>query len=144
MAKNCFIPSRPPARPRELLGNVLSVVLESSTTLVVVSAIQGLTFNMIPVTFMPGHKMWRANRLGWFVLAVVALGFFLHVLVVQDEAGFSATSEHGTVGLLVALGVCVGLTASVWGFFAYRRHGATTAQAPPTTAATQPTEAGPE
>lgn len=108
-------------------GNVLSVVLESSTTLVVVSAIQGLAFNMLPVAFMPGHKMWRANRFGWFVLAVVTVGFFLHVLVVQNEAGFSAISEHGTVGLLVALGVCVGLTASVWGLFVYRRHGATTA-----------------
>jgi hypothetical protein len=101
-------------------ANVLAVILESSSTLIVVSAIETLTFSMLPLEFTHGIRVWRWNRLAWFAITLTAAFLFWHVLIVQKNAGFEAIGKQGTLGALAALGVCVGLTASVWGFFYYR------------------------
>ncbi len=102
-------------------ANFLAVILESSSTLIVVSAIEPLTFSMVPLEFTHGIRVWQWNRLAWFAISLTAAFLFWHVLIVQKYAGFNAIGKQGTLGALAALGVCVGLTASVWGFF-YCRH----------------------
>ncbi len=110
-------------------ANVLAVILESSSTLIVVSAIETLTFSMVPLEFTHGIRVWRWNRLAWFAITLTAAFLFWHVLIVQKNAGFEAIGKQGTLGALAALGVCVGLTASVWGFFYYRHRQKVTADA---------------
>jgi len=102
-------------------ANVLAVVLEASSTLIVVGAIEGLAFSMVPIEFTHGIKVWRWSKIAWFGIAVVAAFLFWHVLLVQDNAGFKSIEHGKTLGALIALGVCVGLTAGVWAFFKYRR-----------------------
>jgi hypothetical protein len=101
-------------------ANVLSVIFESSSTLIVVCAIESLTFSLVPLEFTHGIKIYRYNRALWFALALASAFLFWHVLIVQKNAGFDAIGKQGTIGALAALGVCVGLTAAVWGFFYYR------------------------
>ena len=110
-------------------ANVLAVILESSSTLIVVSAIETLTFSMVPLEFTHGIRVWRWNRLAWFAITLTAAFLFWHVLIVQKNAGFNAIGKQGTLGALAALGICVGLTASVWGFFYYRHRLKTKAEA---------------
>lgn len=110
-------------------SNPLSVVLISAATLIVVGALETLAFTMVPIEFTDGKKIWTYNRVLWFVLAIVIVFLFWHVLLVQDRAGFEAIGEQGTIAALAAVAVCVGLTAAVWGFFYYRHRQAE--KAPP-------------
>jgi hypothetical protein len=110
-------------------ANVLSVIFESSSTLIVVCAIESLTFSLVPIEFTHGIKIYRYNRVLWFALALASAFLFWHVLIVQKNAGFDAIGKQGTIGALAALGVCVGLTGAVWGFFYYRHKQAAKAEA---------------
>lgn len=109
--------------------NVLAVLLEGSATLVAVGTLETLAFSMVPVEFTHGIKVWRYNRVAWFAFAVVLVFLFWHVLLVQDEAGFKAIESGSTLAALAVVGVCVGLTGAVWGYFYYRRRQA--AKLPP-------------
>jgi hypothetical protein len=102
-------------------ANVLAVLLESSSTLVVVSAIESLTFSLVPIEFTHGNKIWKWNRLAWAAMMIAAAFLFWHVLLVQDTAGFKSLKSDATLGGLIALAVCIGLTAGAWGYFRWRR-----------------------
>ncbi|MEO8458640.1 MAG: FGLLP motif-containing membrane protein [Chloroflexota bacterium] len=102
-------------------ANVLAVLLEASSTLVVVSAIESLTFSLVPLEFMHGMKIWRWSKAAWFGLTVASAFLFWEVLLFQDNAGFKSIQNGKSEGALIALGVCVAVTASVWAFFNYRR-----------------------
>jgi hypothetical protein len=124
-------------------ANVLSVIFESSSTLIVVGAIESLTFSLVPIEFTHGIKIYRYNRVLWFLMALSSAFLFWHVLIVQKNAGFEAIGKQGTIGALAALAVCVGLTASVWGFFYYRRQQAAKAEALASAPAVGPAEPEP-
>jgi hypothetical protein len=123
--------------------NFLAVVLEGSVTLIVVGALETLAFSMVPVEFTHGIKVWRYNRIVWFALAIVLVFLFWHVLLVQDEAGFKALETQSTLVALAVVGVCVGLTAGVWGYFYYRRQQEAKLAAAPAAAAAVPAAEAP-
>jgi hypothetical protein len=102
-------------------ANPLAVILEASSTLIVVGAIESLAFTMVPIEFTHGIKVWRWSKVAWFGIAIVAAFLFWHVLLFQDNAGFKSVEHGKTAGAFIALGVCVGLTAGAWGFFKYRK-----------------------
>jgi hypothetical protein len=102
-------------------ANVLAVLLEASSTLVVVSAIESLTFSLVPLEFTHGIKIFRWSKLAWAAMMIAAAFLFWHVLLVQDNAGFKSVSTGAGEGGLIALAVCIGLTGGAWGFFKWRR-----------------------
>jgi hypothetical protein len=122
-------------------ANPLAVLLESSSTLVVIGAIEGLAFSMVPLEFTHGIKVWRWSKVAWFAIFAAAAFLFWHVLLVQDNAGFKSLDSGKTVGAIVAVAVCVGLTAATWAFFYYRKQQRAKAAALP---AAPPPEAVPE
>ena len=126
-------------------ANVVAVVLESGSTLIVVGAIESLAFSLVPIEFTHGMKIWRWSKAAWALMALASAFLFWHVLIVQDNAGFKAIKHEATLGAFAALGFCVGVTAAFWGFFYYRRKqaanaAAATPETPPPADDTPPTE----
>jgi hypothetical protein len=69
---------------------------------------------------MDGHKLWRWNRAVWLLMAGVTAFLFWHVLLNQEKAYYSALQETTPATAVVLLGICLGLTFSVWLFFRLR------------------------
>ena len=44
-------------------------------------AVEGLVFGLIPLSFLPGQRLFRRSRLAWAVLWGAGLALFAHVLV---------------------------------------------------------------
>jgi hypothetical protein len=97
---------------------------------------------MVPIEVTHGIKVWRLNRVAWFAVALVTAFAFWHVLLVNDEAGFKSVESGKTLGAMIALGVCVAVTAGTWFFFHYRKNHtaglATPAQPNPDTEPVEP------
>lgn len=117
--------------------NFVSVILEASATLIVVGALETLVFSMVPIEFTDGIKVWRYNKIIWFVLAVLLIFLFWHVLLVQDKAGFDAFGSQGMTAAIIAVALCVGITGAVWGYFYWQKQ-----QAAKTGAGVTPVVAG--
>jgi hypothetical protein len=86
-----------------------------------IAALQGLFFEMIPIEFMDGHKLFRWNKLAWLGMASVTAFLFWHVFINGGAAADEAVQAGDTVAALILLGVCVGLTVLVYSFFWVRR-----------------------
>jgi hypothetical protein len=98
----------------------LAGVPEGAAAAVFVGGLEGLFFNMIPLRFMDGHKLWEWSRLAWLAMAGVTAFLFWHVLLNTESAYFSALQETTPATALLLLGICLALTVSVWLFFRLR------------------------
>jgi hypothetical protein len=74
---------------------------------------------LLPVTFNDGEKIWRWNRLIWFVLALPAAFAFFHILVNDEEFG----ELMGQTGTITLIAICIGVlvvSMATWTFFKLR------------------------
>jgi hypothetical protein len=112
-----------PARGWAEDGTFLGASIESALALLFVAGIQGLLFNLVPVTFLDGLKVWRWSKLAWLSIAVPSAFIFFHVIVNREGTFASATGER-SVQMLIA--VCVVfwlLTVGIWLYFHLREQG---------------------
>ncbi len=98
----------------------LAAVPEGAAVGVFVAGLEGLFFNMIPLHFMDGHKLWNWNRLAWLAMAGVTAFLFWHVLLNKERSYFSSLQETTVATGVILVGVCVGLTLALWLFFRIR------------------------
>jgi hypothetical protein len=109
-----------PARAWAENGSFVSASVEAALALLFVAGIQGLLFNLIPVTFLDGLKVWRWSKLAWLSIAVPSAFIFFHVIVNRDGTFASATGER-SVQMLIAVCVVFWLfTMALWLFFHLR------------------------
>ncbi len=101
-------------------GSWLAGVPEGVAAAVFVGGLEGLFFNMIPLRFMDGHKLWGWNKLGWLAMAAVTAFLFWHVLLNKQQAYFSALQETTPATAVVLLGICLSATVGVWLYFRLR------------------------
>lgn len=101
-------------------GSWLAAVPEGTAAAIFVGGLQGLFFNMIPLHFMEGHKLWQWHTGLWLLLAGVTAFLFWYVLLNQQRAYFSSLQETTPATAVVLLTTCLALSFAFWLFFRLR------------------------
>jgi hypothetical protein len=86
-----------------------------------VAGLEATAFGLMPLRFMPGHAVYRWNRLGWAVLFGISVFAFIHILV-GPMSGY--VSELSPAAFFAALGVFAAfgaLSILTWLYFRFRR-----------------------
>jgi hypothetical protein len=90
---------------------------------VFVGGLEGIFVNMIPISYLDGHKIMRWSRLAWLGLAGVATYVFWLVLLNDQREYFGAIQETTPAIALIVCGLCFALTSATWLWFRYRPGG---------------------
>ncbi len=85
-----------------------------------VGGLEGLFFNMIPLRFMDGYKVWNWSKGLWLLLAGVSGFLFWHVLLNKERDSFGAIQETTAATALIAMAICLTLSFGFWLFFRLR------------------------
>jgi hypothetical protein len=101
-------------------SSTLAAFVEGVCIAIFVSGIEGLFFNMIPVSFMDGEKLLRWNKAVWLAMAGCVTFVFWHVLLNDQRSYFDALKETTPVLALALGGFCLGLTLLTWLVFRLR------------------------
>ena len=102
----------------------LIAFLEGVAVAVFIGGLEGVFFNMLPISFMDGDKVFKWNKLIWALTMGAAALLFWHVLLNDQREYFGALSETTTMVAIIVGGVCLGLTVVTWLFFKLRPKGA--------------------
>jgi hypothetical protein len=98
----------------------LAAVPEGIAAAIFVGGLEGIFFNMIPLEFMDGKKLWDWNKAAWVGMAGVTAFLFWHVLLNTEDSYFSALQETTPLTAILLIGICMALTLAVWTFFKLR------------------------
>lgn len=85
-----------------------------------VGGLEGLFFNMIPLRFMDGYKVWNWSKGFWLLLAGASAFLFWHVLLNKERDSFGAIQETTAATALIVMAVCLTLSFGFWLFFHLR------------------------
>jgi hypothetical protein len=96
---------------------------EGAAVAVFVVGLEGLFFNMIPLSFMDGAKIAEWNRLLWFLMFGVAGFLFWHVLLNQEGAYLDVLPEKRVIAALGLLAFYSIVTLGTWAYFRRRVEG---------------------
>jgi hypothetical protein len=92
-----------------------------------VGAIEGVFFQLIPMRFMDGHKVWSWNKAAWVALAGLTGFLFWHILLNKERSSFGALGEAMPLTAIIAMSLVFGTTLLVWLFFRMKSAGAESA-----------------
>jgi hypothetical protein len=85
-----------------------------------IGGIEGMLFSLIPLRFLPGHRVKQWGWVPWAVVTAVALYFFVHVLLLPST-GYLGRSTSATTNLTLALfGAFALLSVLFWAWFRLR------------------------
>ena len=98
----------------------MTAVPEAVAAAIFVGGLEGLFFNMVPLRFMDGHKLWGWNKGAWLAMAGVTAFLFWHVLLNKERAYFSSLQETTVATAVVLVGACLAITIVAWLFFRIR------------------------
>jgi hypothetical protein len=97
---------------------------------VFVGSLEGTFFQMIPIRYLDGHKLWIWSKLMWLVVAGIS-AFMFWDLLLGDQSDSATTVTHGTpAAALVAMSTCCILSFGLYLFFRLRSLGHRSANAP--------------
>jgi hypothetical protein len=101
-------------------GDLGSIALEEAAVTVVVAGLEGAVFELLPLRFMPGGRVFASDRRVWLVLIGLGIFGFAHVLL-NPASGYLADTTRTSFFTMVALLVAFGLASVVfWGYFRFR------------------------
>jgi hypothetical protein len=85
-----------------------------------IGGIEGMLFSLVPLRFLPGHRVWQGGWLPWAVVTAVTLYVFVHVLL-TPSSGYLGRSTSATTNVTLALFGAFGvLSVVVWAWFRFR------------------------
>jgi hypothetical protein len=95
-----------------------------------IGGIEGLLFGLVPLRFLPGHRIRGWNWVAWGAMTAVVLFTFVHVLL-MPEAGYLGRSTAASVQLTVALFVAFAVVSGLfWLYFRLRPSTTTSPEEP--------------
>jgi hypothetical protein len=101
-------------------NNWWSALPEAIAVGVFVGGLEGTFFQMIPIRYMDGHKVWSWNKAAGALVAGAAAFMFWDVLL-RDQSSSMRTVSHGTPAVaIVAMSICCILSLGFYGFFRLR------------------------
>jgi hypothetical protein len=87
---------------------------------VFVGGLEGTFFQMIPLRYLDGHKIWSWNKAAWVLVAGAAAFLFWDALL-RDQSSSMSTVSHGTPAVaIVAMVICFVISVSFYAFFRLR------------------------
>jgi len=99
-----FIPF---ARNYEILSDLFNLLF--------VILIEGLFFELFPLTYLPGGAIYRWSKAAWaFIFGTVAF-VLLHTLFNPNSTVMALSENAPTLNTLIILGVFVGFCFGIWG-----------------------------
>ena len=101
-------------------GNAPLALIEAICVTVFVGGIEGLFFNMIPLSVMDGGKLFQWNKAIWAAFAATATFLFWHVLLNQQRSNFDAIRPASSVTVLVVFLMYSGASVGLWWWFKRR------------------------
>jgi hypothetical protein len=82
-----------------------------------VSGLEGLFFQLIPIDFMEGRKLYRWNKFAWLAISLSSGFLFWQVLLNNDKDSVDALGATRTLVTLLVVLACLGGTIALWMFF---------------------------
>lgn len=82
-----------------------------------VSGLEGLFFQMIPIEFLDGRKLFDWNKGAWLVITLISGFLFWEALLNDDQQSLSALEQTKTIIALVVCLACLVATIALWLFF---------------------------
>jgi hypothetical protein len=95
-------------------------LLSTAFAAILVAGIEAAAFGLMPLRFMPGHAVYKWNRLGWALLFGLSVFAFVHLLI-GPTSGY--VSELSPGAFMAALGVFAAfgaLSIGTWAYFRFR------------------------
>jgi hypothetical protein len=83
-----------------------------------VVCLEGLLFNLMPLEFMDGWRIWKWNKLAWLGLFVPTAFLFTQVLFNAEKSYFDFISSHRSIGGMAIIALYL---AATWGTWMYLR-----------------------
>lgn len=104
-----------PLRSANVDGNdALLSLAETVCVTVFIGGVEGLFFNMIPISVMDGSKIFKWRRSIWAGFALVAAFLFWHVLFNRDKSNFDALRQASSVTVLVLFAFYSFASVGLW------------------------------
>ena len=97
-----------------------NLIINSGLVGIFVVAVEGLVFGLVPLTFLPGAKIFAWSRWRWLLLWGAGLALFVHVLVYPvtiAQPNPSPASLTTTLGSVAIYGL---IAVGFWGYFRWR------------------------
>jgi hypothetical protein len=85
-----------------------------------IGGIEGLLFSLIPLRFLPGHRVKQWGWLPWALLTAVALYFFVHVLLLPSTGYLGRSTSASTTVTLLLFGAFGLVSVLFWAWFRLR------------------------
>ncbi|MEO8457049.1 MAG: FGLLP motif-containing membrane protein [Chloroflexota bacterium] len=110
-------------------GTWLAAIPEAVAAGVFVGGLEGMFFQMIPIRYLDGHKVWSWSKPAW-LLAAGATAFLTWELLLNNSRSSSSAISHGAPEIaLIAMAVCFGISVALYAFFRLREAGLESAEA---------------
>lgn len=95
-------------------------LLSTAFAAILVAGLEAAAFGLMPLRFMPGHSVYKWNRLGWALLFGLSVFAFVHLLI-GPTSGYVSELAPGAftaaLGIFAAFGA---LSIATWAFFRFR------------------------
>jgi DNA-binding beta-propeller fold protein YncE len=82
-----------------------------------VVAVEGLVFGLIPLSFLPGQKIWAWSRWRWLLLWGAGLALFAHVLVFPVTVAQPNPDPSSLTTTLISVAIYGSVAVGFWLFF---------------------------
>ncbi|HEY7600459.1 MAG TPA: hypothetical protein VH741_11075, partial [Candidatus Limnocylindrales bacterium] len=97
-----------------------SIALETAVVTIVVAGVEGATFALLPLRFMPGGAIFAWNRRLWALLFGIGMLGFVHVLL-NPTTGYLGDQTRASFLSMVALFAAFGIFSLLfWAWFRLR------------------------
>ncbi len=95
-------------------GEWYAVIPETVAVTIFVAGIEGLLFQLLPLTFMEGRTVWDWSKLAWMLIAVPVGFVFFHVVVNRSHAYDAAIQDSSVQTLFAACGLFLVFSGLFW------------------------------
>ena len=95
-------------------------LLSTAFAATLVAGLEAAAFGLMPLRFMPGHAVYKWNRLGWALLFGLSVFGFVHILIGPTSGYVSELSPAAFVAALGVFAAFGALSIGTWLFFRFR------------------------
>jgi hypothetical protein len=96
------------------------LVADSFLGSVFIGGVEGMLFSMVPLRFLPGHRVKQWGWLPWAVVTALTLYVFVHVLLTPSSGYLGRSSSATTDVTLLLFGAFGVLSVLFWAWFRFR------------------------
>ena len=95
-------------------------LLSTAFAAVLVAGLEATAFGLMPLRFMPGHMVYKWNRVGWALLFGLSIFGFVHILIGPTSGYVSELSPQAFIAALGIFAAFGALSILTWGYFRFR------------------------